>query len=68
VHIPLDRRGVCTKWYRSLKNIEVALNVLGMVEAMSLRIHIEPSMENHVVGRKMREICARLEAMEAKKR
>jgi hypothetical protein len=35
---------------------------------MSPRIHVYPPMENRVVGREMRELCARLEAMEAMKR
>ena len=42
--------------------------MLGIVEAMSLRIHIRAPIENCVVGREVRELRARLEAMEAMQR
>ena len=62
---PQGERGVFTKWYQSLNKIEFVLSVLGTVEAMSPRVHVEPPLENRVVGREMRELRARLEAMEA---
>ena len=52
-------------WYQSLKKFEVVLCVLEIVEIMPPRIHVDPPMENRVVGREMREIHARLEKMEA---
>jgi hypothetical protein len=65
----LERRGVCTKWYQSLKKIfEAELSVLGIVEAMSPRICTGPPITNRAVGREVREIHARLEVMEAMKR
>jgi hypothetical protein len=42
--------------------------VLGTVEAMSSRIRTGPPIENRVVGREVRELRARLEAMEAMQR
>jgi hypothetical protein len=39
--------------------------VLGVVEIMPPRIHIDPPIVNCVVGREVRELCTRLEAMEA---
>jgi hypothetical protein len=62
------RRGIGIKSYQSLEKFEVVLCVLEIVEIMPLRIRVDPPMENHVVGREMREICARLEAMEAMQR
>jgi hypothetical protein len=44
------------------------LSVLGIVEAMSSRVRAGPPIENCVVGREVREICARLEVMEAMQR
>jgi hypothetical protein len=42
--------------------------VLGTVEAMPPRIRTGPPIENRVVGREVRELRARLEAMEAMQR
>jgi hypothetical protein len=57
------RRGVGIKWYQSLKK-----SVLGTVEIMPPRIHVVPPIVNYVVGREVRELHARLEAMEVMKR
>jgi hypothetical protein len=38
--------------------------VLENVEAMSSRVCIGPPIENRVVGREVRDLCARLEVME----
>jgi hypothetical protein len=66
--IPKERRGVCIKWYQSLKKIEVVFCVLEIVEIMSSRILVDPPIVNHVVGREMRELHTRLEVMEAMQR
>jgi hypothetical protein len=50
------------------KKLEVEFSVLGTVEAMSLRVRTGPPIANRVVGREMRELHARLEAMEAMQR
>jgi hypothetical protein len=50
------------------KKIEVVFCVLGEVEIMPPRIHVDPPIVNHVVGREVRELHARLEAMEAMQR
>jgi hypothetical protein len=42
--------------------------VLEIVEAMSTRVCIVPPIENRVVGREVRELRTRLEAMEAMQR
>jgi hypothetical protein len=54
---PEEKRGVCTVFC-----------VLEIVEIMSSRIPVDPPIVNRVVGREMRELRARLEAMEAMQR
>jgi len=65
---PEERRGVCTKWYQSLKKLEIVFCVLETVEIMLLRIHVDPPIVNRSIGREMRDLHARLEAMEAMQR
>jgi hypothetical protein len=50
------------------KKLEVVFYVLGTIEIMTPRIRVDPPMENCVVGREMRELLARLEAMEEMQR
>jgi hypothetical protein len=49
---------------RAQKELKVVLCVREIVNTMPPRRRVEPPVAKHVVERKMREMCATLEAME----
>jgi hypothetical protein len=67
-HNPEERRGVCVKWYQSLKSSSVLCVSGEKVNTMLPRRCAEPHVENRVVEREMRELRARLDAMETTQR